>query len=122
MEEINSPTKGKIAWSLAEISEKTGLSVGFLNNERKAGHLPIKKFGRRVLVLDEDLRKFSVMGEPHPPGKVRYSDGLSYLDQDYLLFRSILAFRFWRAIRDCFEKSSRRLCLIQSYFRSSTVF
>lgn len=54
-------TKGKaerIAWSLSDISDSTGLSLGFLRNEVRRGTLPIKKFGRRVLVLEKDLRNY----------------------------------------------------------------
>jgi len=51
-------TTQRIAWSLAEISEATGLSEGYLRNEVKRGALPIKKFGRRVLVLESDLDKY----------------------------------------------------------------
>ncbi len=57
----NSPKK-RIAWSLAEISESTGLSVGFLRNEQRAGRLPVKRFGRRVLVLDQDLQAYLSKG------------------------------------------------------------
>jgi excisionase family DNA binding protein len=55
-------TSPRIAWSLAEIAKQTGLSLGFLRNEVRAAHLPIRKFGRRVLVLDEDLRTYLVRG------------------------------------------------------------
>jgi hypothetical protein len=48
----------RIAWSLAEISEATGLSLGFLRNDVRRGALPVRKFGRRVLVLDQDLRAY----------------------------------------------------------------
>ncbi len=48
----------RAAWSLAEIAEQTGLSLGYLRNEVRAMRLPIRKFGRRVLVLDEDLRQY----------------------------------------------------------------
>jgi len=48
----------KIAWSLAEISTATGLSENFLRYEVKRGHLMTRKFGRRVLVKDEDLRQY----------------------------------------------------------------
>lgn len=51
-------TSLRIAWSLAEIANQTGLSLGFLRNEVKAAHLPVRKFGRRVLVLEEDLRRY----------------------------------------------------------------
>lgn len=58
-------TTQRIAWSLAEISEATGLSLGFLRNEVRRGTLPIKKFGRRVLVLEEDLRNYLAEGSSH---------------------------------------------------------
>jgi hypothetical protein len=48
----------RIAWSLSDISDSTGLSLGFLRNEVRRGTLPIKKFGRRVLVLEKDLRNY----------------------------------------------------------------
>ncbi len=51
-------TAQRIAWSLADIAERTGLSLGFLRNEVRAARLPVKHFGRRVLVLDEDLRRY----------------------------------------------------------------
>ena len=53
-----STTSQRIAWSLADIAKQTGLSLGFLRNEVRAARLPIRKFGRRVLVLDEDLRRY----------------------------------------------------------------
>jgi hypothetical protein len=34
------------------------LSLGFLRNEVRAARLPVRKFGRRVLVLDEDLKRY----------------------------------------------------------------
>ena len=51
-------TQTKIAWSLAEISEAIGLSQGFLRNEVRRGNLLTKKFGRRVLVMDGELRRY----------------------------------------------------------------
>lgn len=55
----------RAAWSLSEISASTGLSIGFLRNEVRRGTLPIKKFGRRVLVLEEDLRSYLTEGRPN---------------------------------------------------------
>ena len=55
-------TMQKVAWSVAEISEATGLSIGFLRNEVRMGRLPVKKFGRRVLILDSDLRTYLAQG------------------------------------------------------------
>ncbi len=58
METAATATSQRIAWSLADISELTGLSIGYLRNEVRAARLPVRKFGRRVLVLDEDLRRY----------------------------------------------------------------
>ena len=51
-------TQERLAWSLKDISKNTGLSMGFLRNEVRAKRLLIKKFGRRVLVLDSDLKSY----------------------------------------------------------------
>ena len=48
----------RLAWSLLDISKQTGLSVSFLRKEVRDGRLPIKRFGRRVLVLDADLKTY----------------------------------------------------------------
>ncbi|HEY8559485.1 MAG TPA: helix-turn-helix domain-containing protein [Pyrinomonadaceae bacterium] len=48
----------KMAYSVEEISEKTSLSKGYLRNEIRAKRLKAKKFGRRVLVLAEDLEAY----------------------------------------------------------------
>ncbi|HEX8069302.1 MAG TPA: hypothetical protein VF546_05090 [Pyrinomonadaceae bacterium] len=53
----NSTTE-RVAWSLRGIANATGLSLGFLRNEVRRGGLRVKRFGRRVLVLDEDLRVY----------------------------------------------------------------
>jgi hypothetical protein len=52
----------RVAWSLGEISEATGLSLGFLRNDVRRGALPTRKFGRRVLVLDQDLKAYLETG------------------------------------------------------------
>ena len=49
-------------WGLSEISEFTGLSLAFLRNEVRAGRLPIRKFGRRVLVRTDDLKAYLERG------------------------------------------------------------
>ncbi len=66
--ETTATTSARVAWSLAEIAEQTGLSLGFLRNEVRATRLPVRKFGRRVLVLDEDLRRY--LAEGSNAGKV----------------------------------------------------
>ncbi|HYN26375.1 MAG TPA: helix-turn-helix domain-containing protein [Pyrinomonadaceae bacterium] len=51
-------TLQRLAWGLSEVSECTGLSVAFLRAELRAGRLPVRRFGRRVLVRDEDLKTY----------------------------------------------------------------
>jgi excisionase family DNA binding protein len=58
-------TSQRLAWGLKEVSELTSLSVGFLRNEVRAGRLPIRRFGRRVLVRNEDLRVYLSRGSTH---------------------------------------------------------
>lgn len=51
-------TSTKIAWSVLEVSQATGLSTPFLRREIKRGILPTKRFGRRVLILDSALQAY----------------------------------------------------------------
>jgi excisionase family DNA binding protein len=51
-------TAQRMAWGLGEVAEFTGLSLAFLRNEVRAGRLPVRRFGRRVLVREEDLRSY----------------------------------------------------------------
>ena len=66
---LQSVTNKRIAWGLADVAEITGLSVGFLRNEVKKGILPVKRFGRRILILDEDLRNYLSRGSVTKRGK-----------------------------------------------------
>lgn len=54
--------QNRIAYSVEEISQQTSLSKAFLRLEIKRGKLKVKKFGRRVLVRDEDLREYIANG------------------------------------------------------------
>jgi hypothetical protein len=65
----NDQTSRRAAWSLAEISGLTGLSVGYLRNEQRSGRLPVKRFGRRVVVLDKDLQLYLSNGSERERGK-----------------------------------------------------
>ncbi len=56
-------TQKKIAYSVEEISEQTTLSKAFLRNEIRAGNLKANRFGRRVLVLSENLQNYLNKGE-----------------------------------------------------------
>lgn len=58
-----SVANNKFAYSVEEISEQTTLSKAFLRNEIRAGHLKANRFGRRVLVLSENLQNYLNKGE-----------------------------------------------------------
>jgi len=45
----------RLTWSVEEISNAMGLSTNFLRYEIRRGNLPARKYGRRVLVRNEDL-------------------------------------------------------------------
>lgn len=55
----------KIAYSVEETAEKTSLSKAFLRLEIKRGKLKVRRFGRRVLIRDEDLRDYIASGSDH---------------------------------------------------------
>ena len=50
--------KSKLAYSIEETAEQTSLSKAFLRLEIKRGKLKVRRFGRRVLIRDEDLRDY----------------------------------------------------------------
>lgn len=60
-------TLPRLAWGLSEISECMGLSVAFLRAEVRAGRLPVRRFGRRVLVRNEDLKDYLSRGSGREP-------------------------------------------------------
>lgn len=51
-------TPTRLAWSIAETSSTTGLSTGFIRKEIKGGRLRARRAGRRLLILDRDLREY----------------------------------------------------------------
>ena len=48
----------RLAWSVFETSSATGLSTGFIRKEIKAGRLRARRAGRRLLIMDADLRQY----------------------------------------------------------------
>jgi excisionase family DNA binding protein len=44
----------KLAYSIAEFAHLSGLGRSFLYEQIKAGTLPVRKAGRRTLILQED--------------------------------------------------------------------
>lgn len=51
-------TLSRLGWSLGELSAATGLSVGLLRKEVRCGALQVRRIGRRVIVLEEDWRRY----------------------------------------------------------------
>ncbi len=56
-------TETKIAYGLAEIAELASVSVAMLRKEIRAGRLPTKRCGRRVLILKDDFMNYLNEGE-----------------------------------------------------------
>ncbi|HMS41118.1 MAG TPA: helix-turn-helix domain-containing protein [Pyrinomonadaceae bacterium] len=48
----------KLAYSVDEISKQTSLSKAFLRLEIKRGKLKVKRFGRRIIVCQANLREY----------------------------------------------------------------
>ncbi len=48
----------QMAYSIEEIARQTSLSKPFLRLEIKRGRLKAKHFGKRVLVLNQDLKNY----------------------------------------------------------------
>ena len=73
----------RLAWGLSEVSKCTGLSVPFLRAEVRAGlraevragRLPVRRFGRRVLVRDEDLKDYLSRGSQRENDRSRTNHG-----------------------------------------------
>ena len=63
MDDIARFNEFRAAFSVAEVSSMTSLSKPFLRLEIKSGRLAAKRFGRRVLVLPDDLKTY-LQSEP----------------------------------------------------------
>jgi excisionase family DNA binding protein len=51
-------TKGKIAYSIYEAAGLVGVSPNHLKNEHQRGKLRFVRSGKRLLILDTDLRRY----------------------------------------------------------------
>lgn len=60
----------KMAYSIEEIAQQTSLSKPFLRLEIKRGRLNAKHFGRRVLVLSQDLKNYLNKAEQTTQGEI----------------------------------------------------
>jgi excisionase family DNA binding protein len=49
-------TPRRLAHSIADVTKIVGLGRSFIYEEIKAGHLRIRKAGRRSLIFEDDLR------------------------------------------------------------------
>jgi excisionase family DNA binding protein len=48
----------KLGWSLQELAHSLGVSVPFLRLEVKRGRLRVAHLGRRVVLLDAEVRRY----------------------------------------------------------------
>lgn len=48
----------RLAWRPVEVASMFGFSLSFIRNEIRAGNLKATKFGRAVVIFDEDLAKY----------------------------------------------------------------
>lgn len=48
--------QNKLVYSIADVTDLTGLGRSFVYEQIKAGSLIMRKAGRRSLIFDEDLR------------------------------------------------------------------
>jgi hypothetical protein len=51
-------TEQKLAWSIDELVTHLGLSRSAICGEINRGHLPAKKIGRRVVILNDDVARY----------------------------------------------------------------
>ena len=58
MPKTTSVTLKRIAWSVSEVSRSTGLSPSFIRKQIKLRKLRGRKRGRRLLVMNKDLRAY----------------------------------------------------------------
>jgi excisionase family DNA binding protein len=50
--------ENRVAFGLAEFAEMVGVSEAMLKKEIRAGRLPVKRCGRRVLILKDDFMNY----------------------------------------------------------------
>ena len=48
----------RIAWGIGEVAWAIGLSASFVRKEIYKGHLRSRMFGKRRLILDQDLQTY----------------------------------------------------------------
>jgi len=58
----------KLGWTLAELVESLSVSVPFIRLEVKRGRLKVAHLGRRVVVLDSEVRRY--LSEASESGRV----------------------------------------------------
>jgi excisionase family DNA binding protein len=59
---------GRHAYSISEVSAVTGLGRDGIYSAIRDGHLVARKFGRRTIITDNDLRQF-LAGLPRAGGQ-----------------------------------------------------
>lgn len=73
---MDNSNSGRRAFSLAELSESLGLSVGFLRLELARGHLRAARFGRRVVIMKPELDRYIAASSGEAaPSQTRHARG-----------------------------------------------
>lgn len=57
IKEENNKTE-RLSWRVEEVARATGLSIQFIWKQIRLNKLKVRKLGRCVLVLDEDLKMY----------------------------------------------------------------
>jgi excisionase family DNA binding protein len=58
----SAPPDGRLAYSIGEVAQVTGLSRDLLYNEMRAGRLAYLKVGRRRIITRQQLEDFLTVG------------------------------------------------------------
>jgi excisionase family DNA binding protein len=58
MEHETKPNSPKLAWTLPQLAQSLGVSVPFIRLEIKRGRLRAAHLGRRVVLLDLEVRRY----------------------------------------------------------------
>lgn len=61
----NVSVASRMAWSLADLARELSVSVPFLRLELKRGRLKGARLGRRVVILDEEVRRYLAAAVDH---------------------------------------------------------
>jgi excisionase family DNA binding protein len=62
----NVTDQSRLAWSLPDLARDLSVSVPFLRLELRRGRLRAARLGRRVVILDEEVRRYLAAASNEP--------------------------------------------------------